>query len=145
MAKVDRRIPLIVRKARLRDYHLNKEYEERNKKKYPECIGSFPECSNLKIGETCNDCSSCPFFCKESLEKLNGGIEMKNKANKRIEKSEIGKAKPKVDKEQEKKEKIRQMLENYDKLKPASKAWLKMWAKKGLVDMAEIEKIKAKA
>ena len=70
---------------------------------------------------------------------------MKNKANKRIEKSEIGKAKPKVDKEQEKKEKIRQMLENYDKLKPASKAWLKMWAKKGLVDMAEIEKIKAKA
>ena len=37
------------------------------------------------------------------------------------------------------------MLENYAELKPAQRAWLKIYAKQGLVDMAEIEKVKAKA
>lgn len=135
---------MYVIKARLRDYKINEEYRQREKIKYPDCIGTFPECCNLKVGETCSDCALCCRFSKESFEKLHGGANMKDKKKDEKPKQAVVKeTKPKRDKEQETKDKIRQMIENFKNLKPSQRAWLKIYAKKGLCDMAEIEKLEA--
>jgi hypothetical protein len=132
MAKVNRKIPMYVQKARLRDYHINKEYRDRENNKYPLCIGTYPECSNLKIGNICSDCKSCFHFCSKSYKKIIGGNTMKNNA-KQIKKE--------VKRKETRDEKIKKMVENYEHLKPAAKAWLKIWAKQGYVEQDVIERL----
>ena len=83
MSKIVRRIPLNVRKARRKDMCISREIKKRLSVKYPNCIGTFPECKDLKVGQLGSSCQSCPHFSEQNyrieLNKLNGGIEMKAK------------------------------------------------------------------
>ncbi|MFH1770333.1 MAG: hypothetical protein ABH828_02130 [archaeon] len=130
MVKVVRKIPFYVQRARLRDYYINKEYQERDKLKYPNCIGRFDDCKGLKVGEAISDCKLCPHFCSKSYKKLCGGTTMEDE-------EEI----KKVDKNKEREEKIKKMVENYEHLKPAVKAWLRIYANRGLVKQKDIERL----
>jgi len=141
-------VPIYVRMLRLRDAEIEKEYRNREKVKYPECLGLFRECRGLSVGETCSDCRVCPHFSKAYFLKIQNKtkeeIDMgKKKQGKNLEVKNMDKKdkKPVKDKEQERQEKINKMIEHYEHLKPAARAWLKIWASKGYVDMAKVEEL----
>ena len=77
MAHVKRTIPLHIRMARLKDVKQNLSDKKRLRTKYPDCIGFFPECECLIVGEKNDCCRTCPHDIPYiSEEKKIGGKKM---------------------------------------------------------------------
>ena len=137
MAKISRKIPLHVLKARRKDYHINKDTKKWRSVIYPACQGLYPECSDLKPGQVCSLCYNCPHFSKENYEmELNklGGNEMKSKKD--LKGNEIKKDEKikNVETKESRDEKIKRIMDKpSETLSPAEKAWITIWKKKGLI------------
>lgn len=96
-------------------------------KKYPDCIGTFPACSDLRLSELCSECYLCSHYSEKGYQKAKRN---EAEAYYMATKKQKIKEKSKVSREQ----RIMELLNKpKEELKPSEKAWLTIWKNKGII------------
>ena len=67
-----RKLPMYVRMARLRDKLIDNARSKRDSDKYPNCLGTYTECEDLKEGDKISDCKGCPHDYPYTKKKQGG-------------------------------------------------------------------------